>query len=57
MEGVELEFEEDALLAVTKKAITKGTGGPCITLNSRGNYDRYYVQASIKRKRIQVRYH
>lgn len=26
MEGVELEFEEDALLAVTKKAITKGTG-------------------------------
>lgn len=26
MEGVELEFEDDALLAVTKKAITKGTG-------------------------------
>jgi len=26
MEGVELEFEEDALMAVTKKAITKGTG-------------------------------
>jgi ATP-dependent Clp protease ATP-binding subunit ClpX len=26
MEGVELEFEEDALVAVTKKAITKGTG-------------------------------
>ncbi len=26
MEGVELEFEEEALLAVTKKAITKGTG-------------------------------
>ncbi len=26
MEGVELEFEDDALQAVTKKAITKGTG-------------------------------
>lgn len=26
MEGVELEFEDDALVAVTKKAITKGTG-------------------------------
>lgn len=26
MEGVELEFEDSALLAVTKKAITKGTG-------------------------------
>ncbi len=26
MEGVDLEFEEDALVAVVKKAITKGTG-------------------------------
>ncbi len=26
MEGVELEFEDDALMAVAKKAITKGTG-------------------------------
>ncbi|MCC6866661.1 MAG: ATP-dependent Clp protease ATP-binding subunit ClpX [Ignavibacteria bacterium] len=26
MEGVELEFEDDALMAVVKKAITKGTG-------------------------------
>jgi ATP-dependent Clp protease ATP-binding subunit ClpX len=26
MEGVELEFEEEALISVTKKAITKGTG-------------------------------
>lgn len=26
MEGVDLEFEDDALVAVTKKAITKGTG-------------------------------
>jgi ATP-dependent Clp protease ATP-binding subunit ClpX len=26
MEGVDLEFEDDALVAVVKKAITKGTG-------------------------------
>ena len=55
MEGVDLEFEDDALEAVVKESNYKGYGRKGFEIYTRRNYDRHYVQASFKGKCNKVR--